>query len=128
MEKEKIVIEYVINSTIASLFAIISSKEGLSKWFATGVEIDNDKFTFSWNKSSVQKATLLSYKNNEYVNFQWEEDKDTHYSFEMRITTTELTSVVSLEVIDYSEKSDIEDLKSIWDQNIKELKLQLGSV
>ena len=128
MERDKIVIESVINSTVASLFAIISTKEGLEKWFAHEVTIDGDSYAFSWNKSSIQHATLISLKANKHICFQWDEDKETPYTFEMNISTTELASVVSIEVIDYAESSEVEDLKSIWDQNIKALKLNLGSL
>lgn len=129
MARQKITLEYLFNTTVQSLYRFITTPEGLSEWFAGNVRKDeHDEFTyvFWWGKTS-QKAKMVRYKTGESVKFQWEEDFDTDYYFEMQITSDELTGVVSLVITDYFTTDEELDMKSIWDSNIKRLKLKIGS-
>lgn len=124
-KRKEIILEYPMNCTIQSLYAKISTDSGLGCWFADDVKIDDNKFVFSWRKAS-QIATRISYKENKFVRFQWNDDNDTEYFFELAIESYELTNGVSLVITDFVEYSDVDDAKQMWDNQVKQLKRELG--
>ncbi|MEG1635112.1 MAG: START-like domain-containing protein [Rikenellaceae bacterium] len=129
MAKHKITLEYLFNTTVQSLYRCISAPSGLSGWFADNITVDERNgvyYVFWWGKSS-QKAKLIRSKTGSFVRFQWEDDLNTDYYFEMQITSDELTGVVSLSITDFAPLGDEADVKSMWDTNIKGLKLKIGS-
>ena len=82
MEKIKIEIEYIVNTSPNILFTCMSTPSGLSEWFANDVNIKSDMYTFFWERSE-EDAKLLSIKKGESIRFQWEDDEDEDYYFEM---------------------------------------------
>lgn len=126
MKKEKIELEYPLKSTsINILWSTIGTAFGLSEWFANDVNISGDEYIFTWDQYE-QVASLLGSKPNEYIRFQWEEDADTDYYFEMRIVKHELSSDLSLIVTEFVEPEDIEDEVLLWDKHIEDLRRKIG--
>jgi len=123
MSKEKIELEYVINCSPKVLFNRLSTASGLCEWFADDVSVNGKKFMFSWNKTE-SFAQLTSQKENVFVHFDWIDDEG---YFEFKISRDELTGDVSLLVVDFTEKEDIEETKDLWDSQILKLKQTLGS-
>ena len=123
MSKEKIELEYVINCSPKVLFNRLSTASGLCEWFADDVSVNGKKFMFSWNKTE-SFAQLTSQKENVFVHFDWIDDEG---YFEFKISRDELTGDVSLLVVDFAEKEDIEETKDLWDSQILKLKQTLGS-
>ena len=118
--------EYGINSSPSMLYNYLSTPSGLGEWFASNVNSRSDIFLFSWNQSE-ENATLIKKKREEFVRFQWEEDKGTNYYFEMKIEVDELTKDVALIVTDFAKEDEIEESKMYWDNLISELKQIMGS-
>lgn len=125
-DKTKFEIEFPIQSSPQLLFQYLSTPSGLSEWFADNVNSRGEMFTFIWDDSE-EVAKLLGKKNNERIRFQWEDDEDTSYYFEMKIVVDEITKDVSLIVIDHSEEDELEEAKMLWDNQIGGLKQVLGS-
>jgi len=123
MSKEKIELEYVINCSPKVLFNRLSTASGLCEWFADDVSVNGKKFIFSWNKSE-SFAQLTTQKENVFVHFDWIDDEG---YFEFKISRDELTGDVSLLVVDFTEKEDIDETKDLWDSQILKLKQTLGS-
>ncbi len=126
-EKIKFEIEFVIHASQQMLYNYISTPSGLSEWFADNVNSRGEKFTFIWDDSE-EEALLLSKKTNEKVRFQWVEDEDEDYYFEIRIQVDEITKDVSLIITDHSEEDELEENKMLWENTISNLKHILGSV
>ncbi len=124
--KHKYELEYVINASPKVLFARLSTPGGLSEWFADDVNLEGNVFTFLWEKSP-QKAELISIKENRSIRFHWLDDPDPKTYFEFRIAQDDLTSDVALLITDFTEESDTEDAKGLWDNQINRLRAQLGS-
>jgi hypothetical protein len=101
----------------------------LSEWFADNVNSRGEFFTFIWNDSE-EKARLASKKSGEKVRFKWvdENNKDTEYYFELGILVDEITKDVSLMVIDFADKSEMDEAKLLWENQISDLKHVIGSV
>jgi uncharacterized protein YndB with AHSA1/START domain len=122
-------IEFPINSSPQLLYQYISTPSGLSEWFADNVNSRGEFFTFIWNDSQ-EKARLASKKSGEKVKFKWVDDnnKDTEYFFELNILVDELTKDVSLMVVDFARKEEVEEATQLWENQISDLKHVIGSV
>ncbi|WP_325261620.1 START-like domain-containing protein [Flavobacterium sp.] len=122
-------IEFPINSSPQLLYQYISTPSGLSEWFADNVNSRGEFFTFIWNDTQ-EKARLASKKTGEKVKFKWvdEHNKDTEYFFELNILVDELTKDVSLMVVDFASKEEVEEATQLWRNQITDLKHVIGSV
>ena len=125
-DKIKFDIEFPIQSSPQLLFQYLSTPSGLSEWFADNVNSRGEMFTFIWDDSE-EVAKLLGKKNNERIRFQWEDDEDTSYYFEMKIVVDEITKDVSLIVTDHTEEDELDEAKMLWENQIGDLKQVLGS-
>ncbi|RKS13501.1 START-like domain-containing protein [Flavobacterium sp. 120] len=128
-QKVRYEIEFPINSSPQLLYQYISTPSGLSEWFADNVNSRGEFFTFIWNDSQ-EKARLASKKTGEKVKFKWVDDnsKDTEYFFELHILVDELTKDVSLMVVDFAEKDEVDEATLLWENQISDLKHLIGSV
>lgn len=129
IQKVRYEIEFPINSSPQLLYQYISTPSGLAEWFADDVNSRGEFFTFIWDDTQ-EKARLASKKSGEKVKFKWVDDKnkDTEYFFELHILEDELTKDVSLLVIDFAEKSEIQEASQLWGNQISDLKHLIGSV
>jgi uncharacterized protein YndB with AHSA1/START domain len=125
--KNKIELEYSINSSPKILYTRLSTPSGLSEWFADDINIQGDTYTFFW-EGNGQSAELLAKKENHLVRFKWiEEDEDDDESFfEFKIRKDELTGDVALIITDFAEEDDKEDTIDLWDTQISKLKQTIG--
>ena len=125
-DKIKYELEFTIHASPQMLYNYISNPSGLSEWFADNVNSRGEVFTFIWDDSEEQ-AKLLSKKTNDKVRFQWLEDEDEEYYFEIRIQVDEITKDVSLMITDFSDDDELEENKMLWDNTIGNLKSIIGS-
>lgn len=126
MKKVKFKLEYPLSVTSPNaIWNAVGTASGLSEWFADIVDEDHDQLTFHWEKF-MQSARILHLKSNSYIRLQWEEDSDTEYFFEMKITSSELSKEWTLFVTDFSEPGEKEDSILLWNQQIDNLKRFLG--
>jgi len=126
MRKNKFKLEYPLNNASPHiLWNSIGTAFGLSEWFADEVTVKNGQYIFRW-KNHEQKASLIHAKPNGYIRFQWEEDKNTEAYFELKIITSELSRDVLLQITDYADPAETEDMKLLWNQQIDELKRITG--
>jgi uncharacterized protein YndB with AHSA1/START domain len=127
-DKVQYEMEIEIKSSIQVLYNMISTPSGLSEWFADDVNIKKDLFTFIWD-GSEESAYMLTKKKGELVKFQWEEDKEEGLKtfFEIKIKIDELTNDVALIITDFADADEIEEAKLLWQNQIAELKMVIGS-
>jgi len=125
MKKEKFHIEYVFDKVSKhSLWNHITTPPGLSCWFADGVEIDGNNYTFIWDKT-FEQARLLEERPESSIRFCWEGEDESIY-FEFHIYTVELTGAVLLEITDFADPDEKADAISLWDSQVEQLKRTLG--
>jgi hypothetical protein len=126
MMKNEFEIEYQLKAaSLNILWNSISTPLGLAEWFADGVTVNNTEYTFSWEKNE-QTAFLIQTKPNVSVRFQWEEDVDSDYYFELRIDILEVTGELALVITDFAEKGEKEDLVLLWNKQIEILRRKTG--
>ncbi|MDR2683758.1 MAG: hypothetical protein LBB53_00040 [Prevotellaceae bacterium] len=126
MEKKLYQCEYVLKgNSLPNIWMSISSRGGLSKWFADDVKkIDENHFRFTWNKQE-KDAVIQIFEPNELIRFHWlDEEEDTF--FEFKILKDEVTGTVSLSVSDFALPDEIEDELMLWAYNIENLKRNIG--
>lgn len=126
--KQKIQLEYTINSSPKVLFNRLSTPAGLSEWFADNVNIDANKiYSFFWD-GYEQKAEVIAMKDQSYIKFHWlDEDEDENYFFEFRISIDDLTGDLALLITDFVDSDEIEDISKLWETQVTELKHTIGS-
>ena len=123
----KFEMEFPIKVSQKLLYQYISTPSGLSEWFADNVNSRGEIFIFIWDDSE-ESAKLIRKINNEKIQFQWLDDEETDYYFELRIQFDEITKDVSLIVTDFAEdEEEVEESKLLWTNQISDLKKVLGS-
>jgi uncharacterized protein YndB with AHSA1/START domain len=126
MKKNKFKLEYPLNNASPQiLWNSIGTAYGLSEWFADAVTEDNGHYTFRWNNHQ-QQATLLHAKPNVYIRLQWDEDHGTEAFFELKIVSSELSHDIILQITDFADPAETEDMKMLWNQQVDELKRVTG--
>lgn len=126
MQKTKFNIEYQLRSaSINILWNSISKPLGLAEWFADGVTVNDNEYTFSWD-GNEQTALLIQTKTNCSVRFQWKEDADSEFYFELKIASMEVTGNLALVVTDFAEPSEKDDLILLWDKQVEVLRRKTG--
>ncbi|QQS51796.1 MAG: SRPBCC domain-containing protein [Bacteroidota bacterium] len=121
--KEKLVLEYSINSSPKVLFSRFSTPGGLAEWFADDVILKGSLYIFIWD-GMEQKAEVVQKKENRYIRFKWIDDPEAY--FEFRINVDEITKDVALVVTDMVEPDEFEDTTELWNTQITRLKQVIG--
>ncbi|MDX1350357.1 MAG: START-like domain-containing protein [Putridiphycobacter sp.] len=127
-DKVEYQMEFEVKSSINVLYNMISTPSGLSEWFADNVNIKKDVFTFIWD-GSEESAKMLAKRKGEFVKFQWMDDIEEGIKsfFQIKIKIDELTNDVALIITDYAEEDEIDEAKLLWENQIAELKMVIGS-
>ena len=126
MKKTKFTIEYPLKSaSLNVLWNSISTPLGLAEWFANGVKVNDNEFSFTW-EDNKQTAILIQSKPTVFVRFQWEEDVDSEYYFELKIAALELTGDLALVITDFAVSSEKDDLILLWNKQIEVLRRKTG--
>lgn len=127
-EKVKLQLEYAINCSPKVLFNRLSTASGLSEWFADNVNVKGKLFTFLWEGDKMVAEKTIQ-RENRLVRYEWiddETDKEEDY-FEFLISQDDLTSDVSLTIIDFAGNDEVDEITDLWNTQISNLKHLLGS-
>ncbi len=117
---EHFTMEFHLETTPKLLFTLISTPEGLTRWFAPTIKTGDDTLVFQW-PSNEQMVRVMHAKESEYVIFQWLEDYHKGYDLQMRIETESDASGVTLVISDFAEVGDVDFSKRIWESLVGKL-------
>ncbi len=125
--KEKIELEYTLNTSPKVLFSRLSTPSGLSEWFADNVNLDGSVYTFIWD-GSEERAEIVHLRENKSIRFKWidEDENDNDNFFEFRINQEELTKSIALIITDFTDADEKDGAIELWDSQINVLKRILG--
>jgi len=123
----RVELEFAINTSPHLLYNRLSTPSGLAEWFADDVNLSGKVFTFIWEGTQL-KAEIVEKKENKSIKFHWlKEGSNQKNFFSFRIIVHELTSELTLQVVELLDESeDIEEAISLWNSQIGELKRILG--
>lgn len=127
MKKQKIHLEYLLNATSKNiLWSAISTPSGLEDWFADKVISDDKTVTFCWSKTEQRQATIVAIRAYSYIRFHWLDDDNEGGYFELKMSSSELTGDYMLEVNDFSDPEEVDELKELWDSQVSKLRRTCG--
>jgi uncharacterized protein YndB with AHSA1/START domain len=127
MEKEKVHREYALNATSKSiLWTAISTPSGLENWFADKVEMGEKQVAFYWGKTEKRDAELVASRVCSFIRFRWTDDDNERDYFEIKINSNELTNDVMLEITDFADEDEADDLCELWDSQVDRLRRTCG--
>jgi uncharacterized protein YndB with AHSA1/START domain len=130
MEKYKFVAEYELRSSPKVLFPYISTPSGLEQWFAERVTVLPDhRFDFQWDGDS-HIARQTGMRINKAVRFEFENTSEGELDnnhVELKLEVSDLTQTTFLRIIDYSTNKDEDELISLWNGFMDNLKEIVGS-
>ena len=115
MKREKIRLEYLLNATSKNiLWSAISTPTGLEDWFADKV-VSNDKIVeFHWGKTEQRDAEITAIRAYSFIRFRWLDDENERDYFEIKMNYNELTGDFVLEITDFAEPDEVDDMKELW--------------
>jgi uncharacterized protein YndB with AHSA1/START domain len=127
MKREKIHLEYVLNATSKNIiWSSISTPAGLEEWFADKILSDDKVVTFIWGKTEKREAEIIAIRASAYIRFHWLDDENEKEYFEIKMSNNELTNDFVLEITDFAEEDEVEDLKGVWNSQIDRLRRAFG--
>ncbi|MEO8151155.1 MAG: START-like domain-containing protein [Bacteroidia bacterium] len=124
-KKQKFQLEFEMKSSAKILFSYISTASGLAEWFADDVRVKENIYTFVWEGTET-KAKLTHKRENQMARFNWVDDADKSY-FEIEIITDDITGDIALLVTDFTEPADIDEMKRLWESQVHNLRMIIGS-
>ncbi|MBC8110461.1 MAG: ATPase [Verrucomicrobia bacterium] len=130
MDKYKYTAEFELKASNRMLFPYIATPSGLAEWFADDVKIDPDKtYNFIWD-DSPHYARLTAQRPNKSVRFDFLNEnqeimEDAPY-IEFKIDLNEMTQSSFLRITDYSDTGNDEDLHSLWQNLVANLREIVG--
>ncbi|NSW44799.1 MAG: SRPBCC domain-containing protein [Bacteroidales bacterium] len=124
--KELIELEFVLPVSPKLLYQLISTEEGLSKWFADRVIIQNENISFYWSKQRAD-AKILAQKECKFIKYAWNEDieEKNNFFFEISIISTN-ENTTTIKITDFSEPDEKNENIMLWNTHIDKLKRAMG--
>ena len=96
------------------------------RWRADKVTTKEKTYTFHWGKTEKREAELIQCRTGNHIRFHWKDDEERKSYFELRLVYNELTEDLMLEVTDWAEPGEAEDVKDLWDSDIEKMKRVSG--
>ncbi|MCR5076742.1 MAG: hypothetical protein K6A82_01740 [Prevotella sp.] len=112
-----------------SVWTLISTPVGMKKWLADDVTTDGHSMTFTWGdplrEHEMRTATIIEQAKNSHIRLRWEDEDEDCY-WEIKMFLSELVGNYHLVITDFAEEDEVNDLRQIWDKNIKRLQYVTG--
>lgn len=127
MERQKIRLEYLLNATSKNiLWTAISTPTGLEGWFADRVQSDDRTVAFYWGKAEKRDAEIVAIRAYSFIRFHWLDDENPREYFELKMTNSELTNDFVLEITDFANAGEEDDLRELWESQVDTLRRTCG--
>ena len=127
MTKTKFQQEFVIHVSPSMLYQYFTSPSNMGEWFADNVNSRGSLYTFIWEGAEEQAELIQKKPDDESARYKWLEDDEEETYFEFAIVVDDITKDVSLVITDFAEEDEIEEAKMLWQNQINDLKHNLGA-
>lgn len=127
-EKRKIELEYLLKTSVKVFEGLVFTPSGLAEWFADDIDVKDDIYNFHWDGSN-EKARLIGKKVGSFIRWQWltDEEEGLETYFEILYSVDAMTKAVVLQITDYADEEDYDEIKMLWESAVVELKRVLGA-
>lgn len=125
VKRVKIDLEYIFRASPSILHKFVTTNACLVRWYCDDVDITNDVYTFTWAGSS-EVAELIDDIEAERVKFVWEDADDPEEHLEFRMYKSDVTNETVMEITDYCDDDEVEEITDYWDKLMIELKKECG--
>jgi len=125
MSRVKIEMEFIFKASPAILHQFLTLPENLVRWFADGVDISDDIYTFTWDGSD-ETAKLIDDIEEERLRFKWEDSGEESEYYEFRMYKSDITRQTILEITDFCDDDEVKEQKDLWATQVEELRLACG--
>jgi len=97
----------------------------LVRWYCDDVDITNDIFTFYWT-GSQESAIMVDDIEDERVKFIWKDADNPDEYLEFRMYKSDVTNETILEVTDFCDDDEVDEIRSVWNILIDKLRHECG--
>ena len=125
MSRVKIDMEFIFKASPGILYQFLTQPENLVRWFAEGVDINDDEYTFFW-EGSDETSMLIDDIEEERLRFKWKDSGEEDEYYEFRMYKSDITRQTILEITDFCDSSEVKEQKDLWSQQIGELYNAIG--
>ena len=101
MTRIPIEMEFIFRASPTILYKFLTNPSCLIRWFCDGVDIEEDRYTFSWD-GAEEYAELVDDIEDERLRFVWEEADEGEY-LEFRMQKSPVTGETVLEITDVTQ-------------------------
>jgi uncharacterized protein YndB with AHSA1/START domain len=124
MNRVPVAMEFIFRASPTILYQFLTTPACLIRWFCDGVDINDDVYTFDWN-GVEENAELIDDIEEELLRFSWEDADDGEF-LEFKISKSPVTGETILEIIDFADDDEVDDIRQLWDSQIQHLKTETG--
>lgn len=125
MERTSFTLEFIFRASPSILYTFFTTPSCLIRWFCDEVDISDEVYTFVW-EGAEEIATLVDDIEEERLRFQWEEAESEEEFLEVTFERSPVTGETILTIKDYCDDDEIDDIKQLWESQIKQLKQETG--
>lgn len=123
-KRVKIDLEFIFRASPTIIYNFVTTTACLVRWYCDEVDITNDVYTFYWTGSS-ETAHLIDDIEDERVKFRWDHADESEY-LEFRMYKSDVTNETVLEITDFCDDDEVQEVKDLWSTLMVELKKECG--
>lgn len=124
MGRKKVDLEFIFRASPAIIYTFITTPECLVRWYCDDVDILSDKYTFFWN-GSAEIAYMLDDIEEERVRYHWKNAPKDEF-LEFRMYRSDITNETILEITDFCDEDEVQEIKDLWSSLMVDLKKECG--
>lgn len=125
MKRVRLELEYIFRASPTIIYHFVTSPATLVRWYCDDVDITGDVYTFFWSGSS-EKAFLIDDIEDERVRFEWAEAGQPNEYLEFRMYKSDITNETILEITDFCDDDEEDEVRDLWDTLTSELRKECG--
>mgnify|MGYP000744637847 CR=1 FL=1 len=95
------------------------------KW-VTPVCYFDKTVSFFWGKTERRDAEIIAVRAYSFIRFRWLDDENPREYFELKMTNNELTNDFVLEITDFTNADEANDLRELWESQVDTLRRTCG--
>ena len=125
MKRERLDMEFIFRASPTIIYNFVTTPACLVRWYCNEVDITGDVYTFYWQGSS-ETAILVDDIEDERDRFVWEDADDENEFLEFRMYKSDITNETILEITDFCDKGEVQEVKDLWNTLTVELRKECG--